>query len=236
MFILLQLQTGNDRDDLWISHESLVLEAQRCSMCSYFISRVAAAGKPVGLATNCAKHVLAELKADHLKRSSKHREGDLSRLVGLPQICWSQQDLEDVAQSSLLDLDLEDKPSNPELALQDRPGPDQSAPLPGIAGQLARVQDQVDDIQSALVRRKPVRTWEDRVSELQLGDGESDEDGQGQPLKKRRLNGWTVHLANMWKEMPQRAGESRENRRRRVLDHATGTWRETWFGPVSVCT
>ena len=53
------------------------------------------------------------------------------------------------------------------------------------------------------------------------------------PAKRRRMNGWTVHLANAWRQCFRRPGETKRERRQRVLDLARETW-QARCGPKSL--
>lgn len=172
------------------------------------------AGKPVGLATNCGKHVLAELKADHVKRNSNDsKEASKRWLPCLTNCKWSEDDLSTLASrltsppvsSTLLPLTDGHRTSDPSN--------------PSRAQQLASIDDGVDACQVVPVRRTS-RTANSVIEELQLDDDAVEEPKQ----KKRKLNGWTLHLTRCWDLLHQRAGESKTTRRNRVLAHARDTW------------
>ncbi|CAK9065272.1 Uncharacterized protein SCF082_LOCUS33440 [Durusdinium trenchii] len=183
-----------------------------------------ARGKPVGLAANCSKHILAELKTDHVRRQSQSGKQHASRLVDLDGgITFSPESLADWARST---MQLALGTGSDALPLVDNAiANDPSRPATSAQG-LAAINASLS-CATTVSKRKRKRPVEDIIQEIEAGATKPSQNHQVQKRKKKH-NGWTLHLANTWKQNSRRAGESKRSRARRVLAQAHQSWHAAW--------
>ena len=175
----------------------------------------------MGLANNCSKHILAELKADHVRRNSRassveHREQLLSML---DPPAWSQEELSRIVAAVSDEAAHQRQPILP-IAV------DHAA---SVANQLQILDQRAEDvIAPPRVSRKRGRSVQDCIHDFMALDAASAELQQA-GKKRRGVNGWTLHLKKTWESTFRGPRESKASRRNRVLDIAKSTWRVTWF-------
>ena len=143
-------------------------------------------GKPVGLANNCSKHILAELKADHVRRNSRassveHREQLLSML---DPPAWSQEELSRIVAAVSDEAAHQRQPILP-IAV------DHAA---SVANQLQILDQRAEDvIAPPRVSRKRGRSVQDCIHDF-MALGAASAELQLAGKKRRGVNGWTLHL------------------------------------------
>lgn len=173
--------------------------------------------------------MLAELKADHVKRNvlSRQKAGPTitepnQRVHRLDGVHWSTELLQ-----SISSIGRDEGAAAP--AIQDALPP-QPSPSPHSAslGALVEISDHVFaiDAQSSRSRRR-APTVEECMNRLTEGVQDEQQTETEQPRRKS-VNGWTLHLSSMWSSISRRAGEDRKEWRLRVLNHARETWDVPW--------
>ena len=193
-----------------------ILYTVYCTLHTYCICCIPCfQGKPVGLATNCSKHILAELKADHYKRTSltSSLETNSEPILGAPpwQGWCDADDMTNMVRQSL-----------PELHCLPPPETEAQQVVPSALSQGRQLQLIEEHLKVSAQRgyqRKRSRSVQDQIEEIVKPAQHI-----ANPDKSRRLNGWTLHLANTWRECFRRPGETKRERRQRVLELARATW------------
>ena len=191
-------------------------------------------GKPVGLAVNCSKHILAELKADHVRRNCcKVKQKQVPAAQAIPEIRtpeWTCSVLETLATKPST------SPSRQQAqeavpALEDDPAVEDHAPSASSVGnQLLLLDSQIaeyDEARQAGRKRKRAPTWQACVNEIEkLAQGP---EADAPHPHRQRVNGWTVHLHRFWATMPQLHGETKASRKARVFRQARLSWNAAWL-------
>lgn len=173
--------------------------------------------------------MLAELKADHVKRNTVSRQKVGSTNVEPHQhvhrldACHWTTDLV----KSISSIGGDEGAAVP--AIQDVVPPQ---PSPHSLS-LRDVVDVSDDVFALDVQSSRSRHHAPTVEECmqRLTDGVQDDQEPETQQKRKSVNGWTLHLSSMWSSVSRRAGENPKEWRLRVLRQA----RETWDVPGLFC-
>lgn len=187
----------------------------------------------MGLANNAAKHILAELKSDHVchnapfSRESKGRNESIPRAAGCD---WSQE---------VLQLIASDKYENGYLPLPAPRANGSAGMVPAEKSQndgcsfevIQNIVDAVDTLDTTQgpvgknhrKRALPVQESIDRI----VGDfNPSDVAAGSKNVAQSRVTGWTLHLARTWKSVCRLAGETKKDWQKRVQVQAKQTWHD----------
>lgn len=158
---------------------------------------------------NCSKHVLAELKADHVSHNALYKRDPTSICNGNVSRCDSPEWTANLIQAAAAAVVRSD--SLP--ALMDDTGSSRGG------SSLRAVNLLGEEAEASIVPRRP--SAQDYIAAI--SEGVTDDADSVVPRQKR-LNGWLLHLSTVWASTSRLAGESKESRRKRVLQQARETW------------
>lgn len=162
------------------------------------------------MATNASKHVLAELKADHVSHNAScYRQQKSHCLPRLAPLDWTSEVVKSAGQPTMEQI---------QTALPLANGDAGNQQVRASSG-LAAIVSAGDAAEALVPGTKKRPSAQDCIA--QICEGVQCE--QAPARKVSRFNGYSLHLKNAWESAGRFAGESKKDMERRVFGEASFT-------------